>query len=111
MYRPVTRLFIALLCAIGLAFAPVAAAAAAAAPNAMPGCTMKGEMPSKPVDHSKMACCTPACQAPTSAALLPDRDRASDLSLGGGDLHASAPAKKLASFAPTGLDPPPRLSA
>lgn len=105
----VIRLFIALLCALALGLSPVAATAAAAAPGGMPGCTMTGEMPDMPADHAKMDCCTPACQAPASAALLPQRDGGSDDLSAERQLHASAPVKKLRSFAPTGLDPPPRL--
>ena len=81
---------------------------ATAAPNAMPGCTMDDKMPAKPVDHSKMDCCTPACQVSSAAALLPQRAPTANQSIDRGELHASVVVKALDSFAPTGLDPPPR---
>ncbi|MES2326225.1 MAG: hypothetical protein V4499_02690 [Pseudomonadota bacterium] len=106
----VIRLLLALLSALALTLSPVAASAAAAAPAAMANCGMKGEMPAKP-DHAKMDCCTPACQASSAAALLPISTEGAD-----GVNHeraplATIPAKELISFAPTGLDPPPRLPA
>ena len=102
------RLLLALLSAFALALSPVSATAAA--PASMADCGMKGEMPAKP-HHSKMDCCTPACQASSAAAMLPQRGEASD-----GVSHERAPlstipVKRLISFAPTGLDPPPRLPA
>ena len=96
-----------MLCALGLALAPVTASAAVAQTNGMPGCTMDGKMPSKSVDHAKMDCCTPACQAPSSAALLSDGMAAPSIPSGNAEL-SWAPAKELASFTASGLDPPPR---
>ena len=102
----VIRLFLAALCVIGLALAPTAGLAT---PSAMPGCTMEGHMPAKPADHSKMDCCTPACQISAAAALLPERVADAAPLKSNGALHGSAPAKELASFTASGLDPPPRL--
>lgn len=102
------RLFLAVLCALGLAFSPLATTGAIASSSGMPGCTM-GHMPAKPADHSKMDCCTPACQTSAAAALMSDRDLASDLSASGGVQHDRTPTKELASFTASGLDPPPRL--
>ena len=100
----VIRLFLAALCAIGLALAPTAVLAT---PSAMPGCTMDGH-PTRPADHSKMDCCTAAC--PLSAAvLLPEQTSDAASLLSNGVLHDCAPDKNLASFIASGLDPPPRL--
>ena len=113
MSRPyleaVIRLFLAALCSIALAFSPAATSGAIAAPDAMPGCTMGDHMPAKPADHSKMDCCTPACQISAAAALLPERVADAAPLKSNGALHGSAPAKELASFTASGLDPPPRL--
>ena len=101
----VIRVFLAALCAIGLAFAPTAVLASS---SAMPGCTMDGHMPAKPADHSKMDCCTAAC--PLSAAvLLPEATADAAPLQANGALHDRAPAKELASFTASALDPPPRL--
>jgi hypothetical protein len=105
----VIRLFIALMCAIGLALSPVATAAAVAAPATMADCGMKGGMPDMPADHSKMDCCTPACQAPASAALLPEPDRTTDNLTDERELHAGPTVRELESLPRSGLDPPPRL--
>ena len=112
MSRPypeaVIRLFLAALCSIALAFSPAATSGAIAAPAAMPGCTMDGHMPAKPADHSKMDCCTVVCQM-TAAALMPERVADAAPLKSNGALHDRAPAKELASFTASGLDPPPRL--
>lgn len=103
------RLLISILCALGLALAPAAAVASAIPSSSMPGCTMNGKMPEKPVDHSKMDCCTPACQAPASAAaLLPRQDPSTQPQPLDKSQLAWAPVKELASIASSGLDPPPR---
>lgn len=104
----VIRLLISLLCALGLALAPVTAIAATATMNGTPGCTMGGHMPAKPADHSKMDCCTPACQMSAPAAMIAEPVAASEPLLHDRDLVASAPAKELASVHSSGLDPPPR---
>ena len=101
------RLLISILCALGLAFAPVAAGAAALQMSGMPGCTMNGKMPSKPADHAAKDCCTPACQAPSSA-LLPGKDSAARVRLARSAMMVSAIIKELASAPTSGLDPPPR---
>ncbi len=98
-----------MICALGLAFSPVAASSAQAPASDMAGCTMGGEMPDMPAGHSNMDCCTPACQAPsTAAALLPRQDSGlsdyADKKL----KLACAPAKELTSIQGAGLDPPPR---
>lgn len=102
------RLLISIVCALGLAFAPVGAGAAAAPSSGMPGCSMNDKIPAKPSDHAKKDCCTPACQVSSAAALLPQRDHAADQMISRGELHAAIAIKALESFAPTGLDPPPR---
>lgn len=69
---------------------------------------MGNDMPKKSNEHSKMDCCTPACQVTSSAALLPDSQVAlvTDFSL---KLNlTAAPVKELASAPSSGLDPPPR---
>lgn len=102
-----TRLFIAILCALGLASSPIATSGAFAAAATMPGCTMDGHLPAKADQQSKMDCCTVVCQM--TAALLPQvladgapakSDRAD---------HKRVRARELASFTTSGLDPPPRL--
>lgn len=103
----VIRLIISLLCALGLAFAPVTAGAAPAS-GSMPGCTMGKEMPRKTADQGKMDCCAPACQAPSATALLPNRDGTEAVVAATGPKLAWAPAKELASLPSSGLDPPPR---
>ena len=102
------RLFLAVLCAGGLALSPMATNDAFAAPAAMHGCAMDGHMPAKPAERSKMDCCTVVCQM-TAAALLPERVAEQAPIKSGRALHARSPAKKLASFTESGLDPPPRL--
>jgi hypothetical protein len=104
----VIRLFLAVLCSFGLALSPVLANGAIAAPNSVPGCTMNGHMPAKPADHSKMDCCTPACQA-SAAALQPERTPAAASLKNNGALLDRAADKELASYTASGLDPPPRL--
>ena len=103
------RIFIALFCALGLALSPVAATGAVSAPATMPGCTMGEHMPAKPADHSKMDCCTPACQISAAAALLPEPGSASEPLKANGALHDRAAVQELTSFTSSGLDPPPRL--
>jgi len=103
------RLVLALLCAVGLALSPAVTAGAAAASGAMPGCTMDGHMPAKPAGHSKMDCCTPACQITAAAALLPERNADTAPMTAIGESPDSSVARELASFTPSGLDPPPRL--
>lgn len=104
----VIRLLLSMLCALGLAFAPVSAGAAAQPSTTMPGCAMDGRMPAKQSDHGKTDCCTPACRAPApAAAVLPTAEIAiGDL------LHGPKPTSllnaKLASFVASALDPPPR---
>jgi hypothetical protein len=105
----VIRVFLAALCALGLAFSPVATSAAIAVPAAMPGCAMDGQMPAKPVDHSKMDCCTPSCQVSAAAALLAEPSSAASPLKANSALHDRATLKELASFTASGLDPPPRL--
>jgi len=105
----VIRFVIAILCALGLGLGPAATSGAIAAPSAMPGCTMDGHMPAKPADHSKMDCCTPACQISAPAALLPERSSDAAQAAASGSPHDRAAAKELASFTASGLDPPPRL--
>lgn len=97
---------------MGLALSPAAATRAIAAPAAMAGCTMDHQqrhMPSNP-DHSKMDCCTPACQMAAAAALPAEPGRAS-ASPADGAVHNGAAVRALASFNVRGLDPPPRLTA
>ena len=105
----VIRLFLAILCSLGLVLSPAATSGAFAASNAMPGCTMDGHMPAKSADHSKMECCTPACQLSSAAALLPEPSTASLVQKRDGTLQVLAATKQLASFLASGLDPPPRL--
>lgn len=105
----VIRLIIAVLCAVGLALTPVGTSAAAAAAPNISGCTMdQQQMPAMPIDHSKMDCCTPACQV-AAAAFLPDRTTTAAPIAPDCALHDRAAAKELASFRASGLDPPPRL--
>lgn len=106
----VIRFFLAVLCSLGLALSPAVTSGAIASPTAMPGCTMDGHMPAKPVDHSKMECCTPACQLSSAAALLPEPSSTSLLQKRDGVLQPRIAAKELASFLTSGLDPPPRLT-
>ena len=108
--KRVIRFFLAVLCSLGLALSPAVTSGAIASPTAMPGCTMDGHMPAKPVDHSKMDCCTPACQISAAAALLPDPGPAAAPLKANGALHDRAAVKELASFTASGLDPPPRLT-
>ena len=107
---PVTviRLFLAVLCSLGLALSPAVTSGAIASPTAMPGCTMDGHMPAKPADHSKMDCCTPACQISAAAALLPERIATDARPTANRALHAPPALARFASFSPSGLDPPPR---
>ena len=104
----VIRFVIAVLCALGLALSPAAANGAIAAPAATTNCTMGGHMPVKPVDHSKMDCCTPACPM-AAPALLPERVADAAVRNSKIGLHDIGPVKELASFTASGLDPPPRL--
>lgn len=101
----VIRLLISMLCALGLAFAPVAANATAAPPENMAGCTMGKDMP-KPI-NGKMDCCVPACQSTTSA-LVPEK--ATDGAAVQIDCSQLAwtPVKELTGIVNSGLDPPPR---
>lgn len=105
----VIRLLLALLVAVGLAFSPAAPALAMAAPSAMSDCANGDQMPDRSADHSKMDCCTPACQAPAAAALLPQQSSAGKSLAMARPLVIDPPAKELASVAPAGLDPPPRI--
>ena len=104
----VIRLFLAVLCSVGLVLSPAATSGAFAASNAMPGCTMEGHMPAKPADHSKMDCCTPACQISAAAALLPERIAIDVRLTANRALHGRPTLAKFATFSPSGLDPPPR---
>ncbi len=97
-----------MLTALGLALSPVTASAAGAPTSGMPGCTMGGEMPDMPADHSDMDCCTPACQAPASPAMLLLQDLAAEPAVTAAEPIARA-MKQLTSLASSGLDPPPRL--
>lgn len=106
-YDRVIRLFIAALCAFALAFSPAVASGAFADPAGKPGCAMNGQMPAKPVDHSKIDCCAPACQI-SAGALLPNRIADEAPLESNGALHDRAAVKELASITVTGLDPPPR---
>ena len=108
-FDPVIRLVLAVLCALGVALGPLATSGAIAGQAAMPGCKMGGHMPAKPADHSKMDCCTPACQVTSPAILLPDRATDSSAIVADGALHDRTIVPELASFSPSGLDPPPRL--
>jgi hypothetical protein len=105
----VARLFIALIWLLALALSPVAANAAASGQQSVMDCGMQQNMPGKPMHHGKMDCCTPACQANSAAALLQERRSAADDVASGNEPHANAPMRKLASFAVSSLDPPPRL--
>lgn len=98
---------IMMLCAIGLALAPVTAEAAVSA-GSMPGCTMNKEMPVKPSSHAKMDCCTPACQVTAASALLPNSTGEETTSQPHAMTFAAGRVKELASISTTGLDPPPR---
>lgn len=102
------RLLISILCALGLAFAPMTASAAAAPRFGASSCTMDGKMPIKPDDHARMDCCTPACQLTSAAALLPQRDGAPPRLVATGQRLTSASVAALESIAPSALDPPPR---
>lgn len=97
------------LCALGLAISPVAARAELAAPGAMSACALDGHMPARTADHSRMDCCTPACQASPAAALVPDGTADASL-VPTAALHDRAGAKALASFTAGGPDPPPRAT-
>jgi hypothetical protein len=103
----VIRLFLTALCALGLAFSPAATSGAIAAQSATPGCAMDGRVPAKPVDHSRMDCCTPACPV-SSAAALSDGIADAAPSQPNAVLLDAAAVKELASFTARGLDPPPR---
>jgi len=104
----VIRLLISMLCALGMALSPVAAGASGAASSGMLGCTMGCKMPNKSADHSTRNCCTPACQALSSAALIPDGDVTAPAAVLDSTKLTRAPEKELASVANSGLDPPPR---
>ena len=104
------RLVLAVLCSIGLALSPAAASGATTASSTMPGCTMDGHMPAKPADHSKMDCCTPACQITAAAALLPERLAGDSLIRATAARHERGALVETTSFTPTGLDPPPRTT-
>lgn len=104
----VMRLLLSMLCALGLAFAPVAASGAVQSLTSMPECTTAGgEMPDMPSDQSKMDCCTPACHAPAPATVLPVPD-AGLADYPHGPKLSWAPVKELGSLRSSGLDPPPR---
>jgi hypothetical protein len=107
----VIRLVLFLLSALALALSPVAVNAAPFGQDAMAGCDMHQKVPAKPANHGKMDCCTPACQASSPAGLVSQRDASSDGAVRGGELHVRYAANKPVSFAPTGLDPPPRLAS
>lgn len=105
----VIRLLLALLVAVGLAFSPAAPALAMAAPSAMSDCANGDQMPDRSADHSKMDCCTAACQTPAGAALLPDRGTAGESLPVEGQILLQSTAKALLSVSRAALDPPPRL--
>lgn len=105
----VIRLLVSMLCALGLAFAPVAPNAAVSQTNGMLGCAMDGKRPAKAADYSKMDCCTPACQAPSTAPLLPSKDAAGQAQPVKLELPIWAPVKELSGVKSSGLDPPPRV--
>jgi hypothetical protein len=103
-----TRLLLALLCALGLAFSPMAATASSLPGNAMLDCTMGKDMPDMPADHSKMDCCTPVCHAPSAAAVLPQPDLGPAKDIADKVALTWTPSKELLSAVSSGLDPPPR---
>ncbi len=105
----VIRYILALLCAIGLAASPALANVGLSPTSSMPGCTMGGEMPDMPPDHSTMDCCTAACHAPSSAAFVPKQDACLATGAIGKVKLVGAPIKELVSAVGSGLDPPPRL--
>jgi hypothetical protein len=107
---PVIRLLIAALCALGVAFSPLTASGAIAAPSAMAGCAMDEHMPAGGANHSKKDCCAAACQM-TAAALQPERTADTAPLQANGALHGRPCVKALASFTASGLDPPPRLTS
>jgi hypothetical protein len=107
----VISLVLSLLSALALALSPVAVNAASVGQGPMAGCDMHQKVPAKPASHGKMDCCTPACQAASPAGLVPQRDASSGGAVRGTELHARYAAHRLDSFAPTGLDPPPRLAS
>ena len=101
------RLLTALLTALALAFSPVVAHAGAFGQDSMTGCGMQ-KMPAKSADHAKMDCCTPACQAPASAAFMPSKDTSDQVRLARVELLIGMPVKELSGITSSGLDPPPR---
>lgn len=103
-----TRLLLAFLCSLGLAFSSMAATAASLPGNAMADCTMRKEMPDMPANHSKMECGMPACHAPSAAAVLQQPGSGADEDLADKADLAWTPSKELLSTAGSGLDPPPR---
>lgn len=105
------RLLLGILLALGLAGAPMAADAQSAIGGHMPKCAMGGampDMPDMPADHSKMSCCTVACQAPSAAALLPGPHAAAALAHLDGPRLSWAADRQLNSLPRAALDPPPR---
>lgn len=108
------RFLIGIVVALGLVVAPTAAEARAVLAGGGPECAMDRAMPAMPAmpdmpaDHSKMACCTIACQVPASAALLPMKGAATLPELGDGMRLAWSATKRLTSLISPGLDPPPR---
>jgi hypothetical protein len=97
------------LCALGLALSPAAANGAFATPAAETNCTMDGHMPAKPVDHSKMDCCTPTCPM-AAPALLPARIAETAAREIEDASHGRVAVTELVSFRASGLDPPPRAT-
>lgn len=102
----VNRLLILILCALGLAFAPVAANAAALSSGNMADCAMGKNMP-KPI-NGKMDCCVPACQS-TAPALAPEKISDGAAPLVDRSQLSWTPVKELSGITSSGLDPPPRL--
>jgi hypothetical protein len=105
----VIRLVVSLLSALALALSPISVNAASVGQGPMAGCDMHQKMPAKPANHGKVDCCTPACPAASPTSLATQCDASSDGAARGSELHARYVANKPDSFAPTGLDPPPRL--
>lgn len=105
------RFLIGIVVALGLVFAPTAGEARAVLAGGGSDCAMGGampDMPDMPSSHSKMACCTIVCQAPTSLALLSMKAPAIPFELVDRSTLSQGPGKRLLSFISSTLDPPPR---
>ena len=102
------RLLVSLFVALGLTLSPAGASTVQPAAEVMADCDMQGGMPDMPAHESKMACCTPACQAPSSPALLPNEKAAPAAGVTGSSQRIWTPVKELTGIKSSGLDPPPR---